>query len=132
MKCKKCGGEEWYRRGTYKRCIPCHNEVQLVSYHNRKLGIKADRRKSHQSKPIAQQLKNLPTGITLEKRLMTACGKGHEFNKENTRLEVDRFGRIHRRCLQCMYLYTRKRYGLDNPSRLKDLLQEKDNPWDTL
>jgi hypothetical protein len=128
MKCKKCGNDDWYVKGRYRRCTPCHNEVQLAAYHNRKLGVSKVRKSKHTSRPLAQRINIAP----LPRSQMVACSKGHEFTQENTRLEVDNKGRVHRRCLRCEYLQGRKRYGLETPSKLRKLLQEKDNPWDEI
>jgi hypothetical protein len=73
-------------------------------------------------------MKRLSPAI-LEKRLMTACGKGHTLDGENVRLETDSKGRTHRRCRKCENLRNRKKYGIGNDSKMADLLGD---PWDRL
>lgn len=127
MKCKKCGQEEWYVRGKYRRCIPCHNKAQLTSYHNRKLGIEKVRKQSYKSRPLAEQLKTIS-----QKKMQLTCHRGHNLTGEDIRLETDSLGRVHRRCLRCEKLRSRKRYGLSTPSELAELLGGKAKPWGDL
>ncbi len=127
MKCKKCGQEEWYERGKYKRCIPCHNKAQLASYHNRKLGIEQPRRAGYKARPLAEQLRTIS-----QKKIQEQCHRGHNLTGENIRLEIDDRGRTHRRCLRCERLRARKRYGLETPSEVAELLGGKVRPWEGL
>jgi hypothetical protein len=128
MRCKKCGGDDWYVKGKYRRCIPCHNEIQLAAYHNRKQGgSTAGKRSTLKARPLSQTL-----AVLRQTQQQTSCSRGHEFTDENTRLEVDGKGMTHRRCKQCERIKYRRRYGLDTPSRISELMQEKDNPWDQI
>lgn len=127
MKCKKCGQEDWYVRGKYKRCIPCHNKAQLASYHNRKLGIEKQRKSTYKSRPLAEQLK-----LISQKKMQAACTRGHNLTGDDVRLEIDSKGRMHRRCLKCERLRSRKRYGLETPSEIAQLLGGKVRPWEGL
>lgn len=125
-RCRKCGAEEWYQRGKYRRCTPCHNTSQLAAYHNRKVGIEQGRRSQHKARPLAEQLK------FSQKKEQTACHRGHLFDEQNTRIEVDNKGRFHRRCRKCELLRYRRRYGIETKSQAKELLDQTQRPWERL
>jgi hypothetical protein len=123
MKCKKCGADQWYRRGKYKRCIPCHNKNQLKSYHNRKLGIERGRQSKYRPRPLSKTMTSQPI-------VQTVCSRGHELSGDNVRLDLDSTGNFHRRCKKCEYLASRKKYGLPVNSDMVKLLAP--NEWERI
>lgn len=106
MECKHCGSDDWYVKGKYKRCIPCHANNQRKTYHARKAGTYYQRTHKYQAKPLAESIK-----VLSGKHLKTACHRGHEYTQENTRLEITSKGQIVRRCIKCIYLKSVRRYG---------------------
>jgi len=115
MRCKKCGSEEFYVRGKYRRCTPCHNEAQAKAYHNRKISAEKTRSSKYQPRPLSQALASIPNN-------QQVCKRGHELNGSNVRLDLDSKGRYHRRCKKCEYLTSRKKYGLEIESSMAKLL----------
>jgi hypothetical protein len=131
MKCKKCGTDDWYERGRYKRCRQCHRETMLRSYHNRRLGIT---KTSKQARPrnFSKDLAVLDNPTAIAKRLQTTCVRGHELSPDNVRIDVDSKGRQHRRCRKCERVKNHKKYGIPTPSDMKDLLASTINPWEQI
>jgi len=123
MKCKKCGGEDFYVRGRYRRCVPCHNEVQLKSYHNRKISAEKSRNSKYTPRPLSQKL-------NAHVQVKTVCKRGHELSDDNVRLDLDNKGNYHRRCRKCEYLTSRKKYGLPVNSDMVRLLAPQ--PWERI
>lgn len=129
MKCKKCGSDDWYVRGKYKRCTPCHNKTQLEAYHNRKIGLGRQRKQKYTARPLSQEFGYIHP-LFVEKKLQTVCKRGHELSGDNVRLDLDSKGRTHRRCRKCEYLRHRQDYGLPVVSEVSKLMEDK--PWHRL
>lgn len=122
--CKKCGSQDFYVRGKYRRCTPCHNEVQLRAYHRRKISDEKSRNSKYKPKPVSRQLKGSKAIV------QTVCKRGHELSEDNVRLDLDSKGNYHRRCLKCEYLASRKKYGLPVNSDMVKLLAPA--PWERI
>jgi len=130
MKCKR-GHEDWYVRGSYRRCKECHRETLSRHYHNQKISSGKDRKQKHKARPLGKDIARL-FPAALEKRLMTKCKSGHQLTGENVRLEIDSKGRTHRRCKACDRLRALRKYGVEIPSTGRDMILSTINPWDGL
>lgn len=116
--CNKCGAHDWYSKGEFSYCRPCHSEAQRRYIANKRLGISPERKK-----PPVRTLEYM---LSLGKAgdLSPVCSKGHPFSGDNVRLE-QQYGRLRRRCKTCERDAKRVRYGLapePAATRLSDLL----------
>ena len=119
--CKQCGNYDWYYRGTFSYCRPCHNEASRK--YNRKLS---------DVEPVILPKRDLQYLISPRGRRGSAernkvsCPKGHPYNSENTYWSTQKSGRaVNRRCRVCDRNNKRLKYGLPvEPAyqKLTDLL----------
>lgn len=130
MQCKKCKTDDWYVRGSYKRCRECHRRTLNRAYHNRKIDS-PKQRKHLPSRSLAQEIKVL-SPAAIQKRMQTTCYRGHELTTDNVRLDIDRKGRQHRRCLKCDRLKQRRKYGIETESRIAELMTVGERPWERM
>lgn len=129
MKCKKCGSEDIYEKGKYRRCRDCHRETDRRSYQNRKLGTEQNRRSKYHARPVSESLQHI-SPVAVKKRSQQSCNRGHSLDGENVRVDIDSKGRAHRRCRKCEAISMRVRYGLEIPSVMRDML--RGNYWEAL
>lgn len=117
--CKQCGAFDFYVKGKFSYCRPCHSEAQKRYVQNKRTGTTISR------KP----LKSKPLSTLLTKKKIKApkshCAQGHPFSGDNVRLEFT--GTRLRRCRACERNAKRVTYGLapePAPTRLSELLGE--------
>jgi hypothetical protein len=103
--CKTCGAIDWYSKGKFSYCRPCHSEAQKRYMHNKSMGIEVTR----QGPPVRslEYLLSLGSRTNLKER----CSKGHPFSGDNVRVETQ-YGRLRRRCKTCERNAKRVSYGL--------------------
>lgn len=120
--CSKCGSVDWYIKGTFSYCRPCHNEAQKRYAENKRRGSKPETLgppKQTLEYMFGEGKKGAP------RREKTHCRKGHPFSGDNVAVSSQRGGRhLRRRCRACDRNAKRVRYGLapePNPIKLSDL-----------
>lgn len=121
--CKQCGNSDWYLKGEFSSCRPCHAEAQRRYLQNKRMGIEY----SPKRLPIRSMEYLLTQGLKGSvSRAVTHCPRNHAYAGDNVRVENSN-GRVHRRCKTCERDAKRVRYGLTpspDPARLSDLLDE--------
>lgn len=119
--CKQCNAFDFYQRGEFSYCRPCHTEAQKRYAQNKRMGI------SYQSKGGPKQ--SLETLFQKRARkLKPTCARGHLFAGDNLRLDQYK-GKLIRRCRACERDIKRVKYGLKpdpDPVKLSDLLDSED------
>lgn len=118
--CNQCGSFDWYERGTFSYCRPCHSEAQR-RYVARKAAAEDVELVSPPNRPLHQQSFNL-----ISPRL--TCKNGHPVNSENVRVSSQRKGtNLFRRCRACERNAKRVAYGLPAevaPIKLSTMLDQ--------
>lgn len=114
--CKQCGNFDFYEKGNFSYCRPCHAEAQKRYAQNKRMGLSYEQEKSA-TKPLARRRFSGRTSVKY-------CPRGHSYSGDNVRYEEYK-GRMQIRCKACERDAKRVRYGLraePNPLRLSDLL----------
>lgn len=123
--CHKCGAYDWYYRGSFSYCRPCHAEAQK-RYMERKKHAEEVQVVKPPSKTLHSQDFSQHSG-----RRRLACKNGHPVNAENTRMSSQRGGKdLFRRCRVCERNTSRVKYGLPveaAPVKLSELLDQIDS-----
>ncbi len=118
--CKKCHSYDFYYRGTFSYCRPCHVEAQKRYVERKRFGEAVEL-----VGPPVKLLHEYDFSLNTE-RAKLACAKGHSLIGDNVRVSSQRQGKhVHRRCLTCERNNKRVRYGLApeaDPVRLTDML----------
>lgn len=121
--CSKCNAFDFYQKGSFSYCRPCHSEAQK-RYVARKAAAEEVELLKPPSKPLHEQDFKSNHG-----RLRLVCKNGHPLNSENTRVSSQRNGvHLFRRCRACERNAKRVKYGLPvepAPARLTELLDER-------
>ncbi len=116
--CSKCGAHDWYIKGEFSYCRPCHNEAQRRYASNKRMGISPPKKT-----PPKRSLEYM-LSLGNKTNLKPVCSNGHPYSGDNVRVE-QQHGRLKRRCRTCERDAKRVRYGLapePAPVRLTDLL----------
>ena len=120
--CRQCSAVDFYHKGTFAYCRPCHAEAQ---------------KRYKARKAAAEQVEVIkPPSLLLSQhdfkshagRDRLACKNGHPVNSENVRMSSQRGGKhLFRRCRACERNARRVSYGLpvETAVRLTDLLDER-------
>lgn len=120
--CKKCNAFDFYVKGDFSYCRPCHAEAQK-RYSERKAAAEEVELLKAPSVALHAQDYSRNSG-----RGRLVCKNGHPLNSENTRVSSQRGGRhLFRRCRACERNAKRVKYGLPVeavPARLSELLEE--------
>lgn len=115
--CKKCGSNEFYTRGKYFRCVPCHRATVKRSVQRRKLDQKLERKNTVQAQSLKKLLKDPVKDAPLiaANRQKDSCPKGHPYTPENTRVAGQgKYRDIpNRHCRTCNRNEARRRYGIE-------------------
>lgn len=114
--CSKCGAFDYYTKGDFSYCRPCHTEAQKRYIARKQLGEEVS---------VLQ-----PPNITLSSMSIRAlpmlCSRGHFISGSNVRISSQRKGKnLKRRCRACERDAKRIRYGLapePDSVKLSDLL----------
>lgn len=117
--CKQCNAFDFYERGEFSYCRPCHSEAQK-RYKERKVrGEEVEILKPP----------NLPISVLRTNhagRAQLTCKNGHPLTGDNVRISSQRNGRhLFRRCRTCERNAKRVKYGLpidQAPVKLTELL----------
>jgi hypothetical protein len=122
--CKQCGNFDFYVKGNFSYCRPCHSEAQ-----KRYIKRKAQAEEVSLLKPPSRLLHEHSFNNA---RRRLACKNGHPINSENVRVSSQRDGKhLFRRCRACARNEKRVKYGLEaepTPARLSELLDQQDKP----
>jgi len=103
--CKKCNMFDFYSKGNFSYCRPCHSEAQK-RYAN-KIGDK------ELLKAPSYSLEQLMNERSSFNRTKTHCIKGHALTGDNVRVSSQRKGRhLRRMCRTCERNAKRVKYGL--------------------
>jgi hypothetical protein len=103
--CKKCNNFDFYEKGTFSYCRPCHAEAQ------RRYAAKSSDREL--LKPPTHSLEHLMARGNHPQRTKTHCVNGHPFSGDNVRISSQKNGKVARRCCRtCERNAKRVRYGL--------------------
>lgn len=103
--CKKCNNFDWYIKGQFSYCRPCHSEAQ--KRYAKKISDK------ELLKPPAYSLEQLMAMRKSFHKAKTHCVNGHPFSGDNVRISSQRNGRnLRRRCRACERNAKRVSYGL--------------------
>lgn len=118
--CKKCGMMDFYSKGDFSYCRPCHTEAQKRYTQRKATGEQIER-----SKAPSLPLYALSTKNHFERNKL-ACPKGHPLRGDNVRITSQRNGKhVNRKCRACERDAKRVKYGLaveQTTSRLSDML----------
>lgn len=117
--CKKCQVNDFYVKGNFSYCRPCHTEAQKRYLENKRMGVTPELRS-----PPNRSLQSLLLNST---DLKSYCANGHPYSGENLRVQAAVTGRLQRRCKACERNRKRVTYGLapePDPVRLTSLLDE--------
>ena len=119
--CKQCGFMDFYVKGKFSYCRPCHNQAQ------RRYAAKNSDRQLLQ--PPAYSLEYLMTKKKSAHAAKTHCKKGHPFSGDNVKITSQDNGRLMRRyCRACKRNAKRVKYGLEpepSPMTLGKMLDEQ-------
>lgn len=118
--CKKCQAFDWYIRGNFSYCRPCHTESQKKYLQNKAQGSTDRQLLKPPSHSLGFIVSNGPDKVF--------CSKGHPLFGDNVRISSQRNGRNLRRCCRtCERNAKRVSYGLapeGAPARLSELLDK--------
>jgi hypothetical protein len=119
--CKKCNLFDFYYRGDFSYCRPCHAESQRRYRERIATGETLET-----VKPPSYPLYLLSSKNNFESKKV-ACPKGHPLRGDNVRITSQRKGsHVNRKCRACDRDSKRVRYGLEEETtsvRLIDLLE---------
>lgn len=116
--CDKCGVSDFYQKGNFSYCRPCHTEAQKRYKQRQALGEQVETLKGP----------SLPLSALLQSNslLKPVCKYGHPMSGDNAAISSQRAGRhLRRRCRTCERNAKRLRYGLEPeaaPTTLNKLL----------
>lgn len=120
--CKQCGSLDFYIKGKFSYCRPCHTEAQKRYYYNKRLGIT----KELKGPPVKTLDQLLSSGSAANLKLR--CANGHPMTGDNVRLDTQANGKnLLRRCRTCERNAKRVTYGLapePAPVSLTEILDE--------
>jgi len=118
--CKQCNMFDFYYRGTFSYCRPCHSQAQ------RRYAAKQTEKQLVQ--PPRRSLEEILELKNSFSRNKTHCVNGHPFSGDNVRYSSQKGGRnMFRRCRACERNAKRVKYGLapePTPMTLGKLLEE--------
>ena len=118
--CKQCGSSDFYFKGEFSYCRPCHKEAQKRYAENKRAGLSYE-----SAKPAPQR--TLSSMLTKAKLTPTHCPRNHPYRGDNLRVEYPSHANHQIRCKACERDAKRVRYGLQpdpDPTRLSDLLDD--------
>ncbi len=135
--CKKCGSNEFYTRGKYFRCVPCHRATAKKSVQRRKLNQKLERKNGLQTKSLKKLLREKPISepdFIVANREKTHCPKGHLYSDETTRVAGQGKYRDspNRHCRICNKNEARRRYGIEEDHSYREVKKISDFLLDSL
>lgn len=117
--CKQCGMNDFYTKGNFSYCRPCHNEAQK-RYALRKAQGDTLEKRTPPVRALSDLLQQRPSNLR--------CPSGHLMQGDNVRVASQRKGRhLERKCKTCERNAKRVRYGLQPepaPTRLAELLDD--------
>lgn len=123
--CKKCNNFDFYIKGTFSYCRPCHTEAQKRYKERIARGEMLETVKAP-SRPLY-----LLSGHNNFETKKVSCPKGHPLRGDNVRITSQRNGKhINRKCRACERDAKRVSYGLaaeTTSARLIDLLDNEVN-----
>jgi hypothetical protein len=118
--CNQCGAFDFYTKGKFSYCRPCHAEAQ------KRYASKISEKEL--LKPPSHSLEKLLTMRQSSGRLKTHCVNGHPLSGDNVRISSQRDGKWMRRCCKtCERNAKRVKYGLapePKPTTLGSLLDQ--------
>jgi len=118
--CRKCGLSDFYIKGNFAYCRPCHCDAQKRYKQRKALGDSAEVKR-----PPTQKLSAMVNSNSFEAS-KKRCPQGHPYSGSNVRTSSQRSGRnINRKCRACERNRKRVSYGLQpepSPKRLTDIL----------
>lgn len=116
--CKQCGMNDFYTKGKFSYCRPCHCEAQRRYALRKQQGVSIDKR-TPPKRQLSELLKQDPS--------KPRCPQGHSMSGANVRVASQRRGRhLERKCRTCERDRKRVTYGLQPepaPTRLAELLE---------
>lgn len=116
--CRQCNSVDYYVKGNFSYCRPCHAASQRRYEHRKRIGEELPKPREKNPVVLGESL-SLNNGIR-----KTHCPKGHPYDKSNTRIAYTG-KKKERKCKACDRNYRRKTYGLPPeplPVRLTDIL----------
>lgn len=118
--CSKCGNFDFYVKGNFSYCRPCHTDAQKRYMQRKSVGDEVEVLKAPSRLLHEHDFKVIPS------RRRLTCKNGHPVNSENVRVSSQRNGRhLDRRCRACERDAKRVKYGLRveaPPKKLSELL----------
>jgi hypothetical protein len=125
--CKQCGASDFYQKGEFSYCRPCHTEAQKRYLKNKAQGIQTE-----VIKPPNRSLSlMLSSRSNTTQGNKTHCINGHPLSGDNVRLSSQRNGKhTFRRCRTCERNAKRVKYGLAPeaaPATLGSMLDNLDS-----
>jgi hypothetical protein len=119
--CNTCQSFDWYERGDFVYCRPCHSEAQKRYMQRKAMGDSLELLKPP-SIPLYEQ--------NLSRKLKPiACKQGHLLSGDNLRPSSQRNGRHNRsRCRACERNAKRVKYGLSPetaPNKLSEMFDSQ-------
>jgi hypothetical protein len=119
--CNQCGAFEFYQKGKFSYCKPCHLEAVKRYTQRKRQGISID---TKPAPPITiGNLLDLPNH---HERAKKVCPKGHAYSGDNVRVTSQKNGKnVNRKCRACERNAKRISYGLapePAPIKLSQLL----------